>query len=113
MERKRVENSTTTDNQIKAYKELDKDTRKREIIQILLNAKENMTVREIAYQLFIDNKVKFFERNTVAPRITELCSEGILESKGTDIDDWTGKSVTVFGFTEEVKKQGYRCKYNL
>ena len=113
MERKRVESSTTIDNQVASYKKLDKDTRKKEIIQILLNTKESLTVREIAYQLFVDNKVKFFERNTVAPRITELCSEGILEPKGTDIDDWTGKSVTVFGFTEEVKKQGYRCKYNL
>lgn len=111
MKKRRIGNNITLENRSLANEKVDKKTRKRQIIAVLRNNKEDMTAREIAYKLFEDGLVPFFERNTVAPRITELCQEGILEPTYTDIDGWTGHSVTVYGFTEEIKKNNYETIY--
>lgn len=111
MEKRRVGNNITLENRSLANEKVDKRTRKKQIINILKFQKTDMTAREIAYKLFEEGLVPFFERNMVAPRITELCQEGILEPTYTDIDSWTGHSVTVYGFTEEIKNNNYETIY--
>lgn len=112
MEKRRMGTNITLENRSLANEKLDKRARKKQIIKVLKdNSMNDMTAREIAYKLFEKGLVPYFERNTVAPRITELCHEGILEPTYTDIDQWTGHSVTVYGFTEEIKKNNYETIY--
>lgn len=110
MKKRRIGNNITLENRNLANETVDKKQRKKQIIKVL-KKKKNMTAREIAYSLFEEGLIPFFERNMVAPRITELCQEGILEPTYSDVDQWTGKSVTVYGFTEEVKKNNYETIY--
>lgn len=102
----------TLENRNLSNESVDKKNRKLEIINILRDANDYLSVREIAYKLFEEKKIPFFERNAVAPRITELCQEGILDPVGDDIDAWTGKKVTLYGFTDDVKKNNYRTIYD-
>lgn len=111
MEKRRIGNNITLENRSLANEQIDKKQRKKQIIKVLKDNMKDMTAREIAYKLYEENLVPFFERNMVAPRITELCQEGILEPTYSDIDQWTGKSVTVYGFTEEIKKNNYETIY--
>lgn len=111
MDKRRMGNNITLENRSLANETVDKKTRKKQIIKVLKNNMKDMTAREIAYSLFEEGLIPFFERNMVAPRITELCEEGILEPTYSDTDQWTGKLVTVYGFTEEVKKSNYETIY--
>ncbi len=109
---RRPGNNITLENRSLANEKVDKKVRKKQIIKVLKdNNMNDMTAREIAFKLYENGLVPVFERNTVAPRITELCKEGILESTYSDTDQWTGHSVTVYGFTEEVKKNNYETIY--
>lgn len=111
MEKRELGKNVTLENRALSHERVNKDIRKQQILKVLEDAHTGMTVREIAYELFVRNIVDFFERNNVAPRITELCQEGILEPIGTDIDQWTGRDVTVFYFTKEVKENNFNTKY--
>ena len=111
MEARKLGQNITLENRALANEKVDKKTRKRQIIEIL-REEEHQSAREIAYELFVKGLVPFFERNMVAPRITELCQEGILEPTYTDIDSWTGHEVTLYGFTKQVKENGYKTNYS-
>lgn len=65
------------------------DLRKRMILEVL-GKDRAMTAREIAEEL------GFVERNSTAPRLTELEEKGIVEKVGKKFDKVTRRMVTVY-----------------
>lgn len=65
------------------------DLRKRMILEVL-GRDRAMTAREIAQEL------GFVERNSTAPRLTELEERGIVEKVGKKFDKVTRRMVTVY-----------------
>ena len=69
------------------------DLRKRMILEVL-GKDRAMTAREIADEL------GFVERNSTAPRLSELEERGIVEKVGKKFDKVTKRMVTVYRRTE-------------
>lgn len=84
-------------NQLKDNTELTEsqlyDLRKRMILEVL-GRDRAMTAREIADEL------GFVERNSTAPRLTELEERGIVEKVGKKFDKVTRRMVTIYRRTE-------------
>ena len=55
-----------------------------------------MTAKEIAVELFELGMTNTTERNTCAPRLTELEKMGYVEVIGKKKCEWTGKMVAVY-----------------
>ena len=68
----------------------------------------NKTAKEIAVELF-DLGFTNSERNTTAPRLTELEKMGYVEETAKKTCEYTGKAVTVY----KIKQKGYEAvNYN-
>ena len=79
----------------KSYKNLDKQKRCAEILEILKSGKE-MTAREIAIELFRRKITTNKERNNAAPRLTYLVEAGLIEITGKKYDLESGIKVTKY-----------------
>lgn len=87
----------TLETRSEAEQEIDKKKRYRQIIEILTENKEPMTAKEIAVEMFKKHWIPSSERNFAAPRLTELCEEGIVDTLGKKRCEYTNKSVTIYG----------------
>lgn len=82
--------SITEETRRESYEELDAATIKNHILEILEDGAE-YTAREIALRMYGKP-----DRQAVAPRLTELSKEGLIEAVRKKRDLVTGRTVAVF-----------------
>lgn len=73
-------------------------TRCRQILEIL--KEHEMTAKEIAVAMKIRGWIPTDERNFTAPRLTEMCEDGLVEPVGKRKCSHTGRVVTVYAVRE-------------
>lgn len=89
----------TLDNRAAANDSVDKNTRYKQIIEILSDFKAR-TAKEIAVEMCKRGFVPTTERNWSAPRLTELSYSGIVEPVAKTKCIYTGKTVSVYALQE-------------
>lgn len=92
MAKKKAISPITEETRAEANATAPKEIRKEMILKIL---NEPKSARTLAYEL------GFTERNAVAPRLTELCAEGLVYVAGKETDKVTGKKVAVYRKVEK------------
>lgn len=94
---------TTLETRHDSNETVDRRQRYIQIIGILKSHKElrGMTAKQIAVEMYEKGYIPTSERNFTAPRLTELSKKGIVEPIGKDRCEYTGKTVTFYGFTDE------------
>ena len=100
MEKRILGENVTLECRRLSYDELQVNKRCKQIIEVLKELKE-ATAMELAYELFKRGYVNVFERNTTAPRLTEMSIKGIVEPIGKKKCSYQGKMVSVYAFTKE------------
>lgn len=92
-------------------------TRSGERCKLILETLGNrsMTVEEITDELVAAGHLKYYDRNFVAPRLTELKGAGVLEVVGKKPSKRTGKNTAVWAAVrgKHMKKQKVQAKINL
>lgn len=89
-------NSTTLETRQLSFADIQ-DKKKKRYEQILNRlSNREMTAKEIAVELFELGMTNTTERNTCAPRLTELERMGYVEVIGKKKCEWTGKMVAVY-----------------
>ena len=89
-------NSTTLETRQLSFTDIQ-DKKKKRYEQILNRlGNREMTAKEIAVELFELGMTNTTERNTCAPRLTELERMGYVEVIGKKKCEWTGKMVAVY-----------------
>lgn len=83
-----------------ANESVDRKTKYLQIIEILTDAKEAMSAKEIAVEMYRRGYASTTERNLSAPRLTELSQKGILECVGEKTCEYTGHQVGVYALCE-------------
>lgn len=78
-----------------AHEMVDKQKRYRQILEVFA-VRPELTAKEVAVWLWKRGDVPTPDRNYSAPRITELCQEGVLEPVGKKKCQYTGRTVAVF-----------------
>ena len=79
-----------------ANESVDRKTKYLQIIEILTDAKEAMSAKEIAVEMYKRKYIPTTERNFSAPRLTELSKMGIVDCAGKKVCEYTNKTVGVF-----------------
>lgn len=74
------------------------EIRKEVILRIL--GREEMTASEITERLLQQGYIKYYDRNFVSPRLTELAKAGKVVTTGRRECHRTGKSVSIWMRTE-------------
>lgn len=92
--------SITSETRRESYEALDAATVNRRITGIL-EGSEGMTAREVAINMFMFNLIPYPVRQAVAPRLTELAAEGVVEAVGKKLDEQTGRKVAVYRLVEQ------------
>lgn len=82
-----------------AHETVDKQKRYKQIIECLTNS-EGMTAKEIAVEMMRRGYIPTSERNFSAPRLSEMCENGIVDIIGKKRCDYTGKKVSVYVLRE-------------
>ena len=89
-------NNTTVETRQLSFTDIQ-DKKKKRYEQILNRlGNREMTAKEIAVELFELGMTNTTERNTCAPRLTELEKMGYVEVIGKKKCEWTGKMVAVY-----------------
>ena len=78
-----------------AHKSLDKAQRYSQILEILTDLGP-MTAKEVAVELHLSGRTGTDDRNTAAPRLTEMVQDGRVRVIGKVRCEYTGKTVAVF-----------------
>lgn len=92
---RRLGQDITKDTRAESNETTDRLVRRQRIIEIL-DEMGAMTAKEIAVELHNRGITDNDDRNNAAPRLTELCQEGIVEPIGKRACRWTGKTVAVY-----------------
>lgn len=66
-----------------AYEQVDKETIRNQIINVMEDKKEPMSVKEVSVEMFKRHLIPNDERQSCAPRMTELLKMGIIEPLGS------------------------------
>ena len=82
-----------------SYDVLDTATTYKHIVSILESG-ASMTAREISVAMYGKRYIPYPVRQAVAPRLTELADEGIVEVAGKKYDDVTKRNVAVYKLVE-------------
>lgn len=77
-----------------------KRTDRRNLILEILGSRQ-MTASEITEELLAKGYIKYYDRNFVAPRLTELKEAGIVETVGKRLCKRTNKNVAVWARREQ------------
>ena len=100
---------TTLDTRGEAHEQVDKQKRYKQIIEIM-EAREilagptyrhTMTAKEIAVAMCKTGYIPTDERNFTAPRLTEMCKQGVVEPAGKVKCIYTGRKVTAYKLRRE------------
>lgn len=92
--------SITEQTRRESYENLDTATINSRIIDILRGGLP-MTAREVAEQMCQKRYIPYPVRQAVAPRLTELEDEGIVEVYGKVKDEKTGRTVATYRLVGE------------
>ncbi len=76
-----------------------KRTDRRNLILEILGSRQ-LTASEITEELLTKGYIKYYDRNFVAPRLTELKKDGIVKTVGKRPCRRTGKSVAIWARKE-------------
>lgn len=95
-------NSTTLETRQLSFNDIQDKTKTR-YIQILNRLDRPKTAKELAVELYDLGITNTTERNTCAPRLTELEQMGYVEVIGKKKCEWTGKMVAVYRRKECLK----------
>ena len=96
---------TTIECRHDSHEVTDKQRRRREILFIMQDEAGNnrvMTAMEISNELLTHGFVDRLDRNNAAPRLTEMCKDGIIDTVGKKKDMWTGRMVTCYQIREAI-----------
>ncbi len=95
-------NSITFETRRESHEEIipKKENRQQVILDVLAD-REGMTVDEIADALIMNGTIKYYDRNFVAPRLTELKEGGEVKVVGKRQSRRTGKNVAVWAIAGE------------
>ena len=97
MEKREYGTNPTLECRHDSHEKVDKKKRYRQITSILASYKvTGLTAREIAARMYAKGLIPSDERNYTAPRLTEMCEQGMVEPIGKRVCNWTGKKVTVY-----------------
>lgn len=100
MEARRYGEDPRLETRAEANETVDRQKRYRQILDCLEDRGAS-TAKEIAVWMCLTGQTTTSDRNLAAPRLTELCRQGKVEPIGKTKCRWTGKTVTVYGLTEE------------
>lgn len=95
MEFRHYGENTTLECRHDSNEAVDKKKRYAQILSIF-NEGGAFSAKEIAVIMCQRGYIPTTERNFSAPRITELCQDGLLEPVGKDECQYTGKTVTFY-----------------
>jgi repressor of nif and glnA expression len=76
---------------------------RKRVIEVLDRSSRFLTAREIATELYKDKLIPYPVRQAVAPRLTELESDGIVEAVGKVYDEATKRNVAVYKLVKPCK----------
>lgn len=93
--------ATTNECRSESHEKVDKAKRRREIL-FIMKGNRIMTAMEVANELLNHGFVNRLDRNSAAPRLTEMCQDGTVDVVGKKKDRWTGKMVTCYQIRSEV-----------
>ena len=93
IERQPGEN-TPFETRRESLESVDREKMKIRVLECLQGKK--LTARELAMVMTAKGYIPYAERNFTAPRLTELCHEGMVEPIGKKKCKYTGKMVTVY-----------------
>lgn len=102
MEKRMAGEYTTYETRGESHEKVDKRKRYEQIIEIMLE-NGDLTAKECAVILQAKGYAMTAERNTCAPRLTEMSQNGIVEPIGKKIDAYTGKRVAVYTLLDRDK----------
>lgn len=85
---------TTLETRRESNETTDKQRRYSEILECLKG--KQLTAKEIATEMWMRELIPTNERNFTAPRLTELCQQGIVDVVGKKKCQYTGKTVAVY-----------------
>lgn len=88
--------SITQETRREAYEAIQGKTLNRKQLILMVLGQQELTVDEIVNKLIAIGKLKEFDRNFVAPRLTELKQEGVLEAVRKCKSGRTARVVTVW-----------------
>lgn len=90
--------SIQAENRREAYYDVQPKTPTRHwhIVQVMKMHPDGVTAEDILQELLDDGIIETIDPNYVRPRLTELCTDGIIEAAGKAKSPRTGKSVTVW-----------------
>lgn len=77
-----------------AFKDLDIREKQKQVLECLGN--KEMTVREVLKEMLKRGYTTIYDRNEVAPRMTELFQKRKLVIVAKKVDEETGKSTAVY-----------------
>lgn len=86
----------TEETRREANETVDKSKRRREILDILKQFPNGLTAKETAVLMYSEGKIPTSERNFSAPRLTELCEKGEVETFGKKKCEYTNKTVAIY-----------------
>ena len=81
--------------QVESLQQLDRRARCKLILENLAEHPEGLTARELADEL------GFTDRNSTAPRLTEMEKSGRVQTNGTRYDAKSNRNTTVYILTKE------------
>lgn len=84
-----------------SHETVNKNKRYSQIKRELMTCpQKGLTAKEIAVRLWRRHLIPEPERNYTAPRLTELCEQGVVEPIGKRLCSYSGKKVTVYALRE-------------
>lgn len=94
MEKRVFGEFTTFETRRESNENVDRQRRYSEILECLKG--KQLTAKEIATEMWMREMIPTNERNFTAPRLTELCKQGIVDVVGKKKCQYTGKTVAVY-----------------
>jgi len=93
-------NSNTIETRRESYDAIKtKRSDRRNLILEILGSRQ-MTASELTEELLAKGYIKYYDRNFVAPRLTELKEAGIVETVGKRLCKRTNKNVAIWARRE-------------
>lgn len=101
MEPRRYGEDVTLETRAEAHDKVDKAKRYKQIKQILWGHPDGLTAKEVAVHMCRRGYIPTAERNFSAPRLTEMCEDGVVEPIGKKICQYTGRKVSLYALRRE------------
>lgn len=92
--------SITSETRRESYEALDAETLKKAIVNIFSNG-GTYSAKEVSVVMYRRNLIEYPVRQAVAPRLTELVAEGVLEVVGKVYDYDTERNVAAYRLVRE------------